>query len=73
MSDVKDLFVASYITDVDTGFVGKIESISTSNVDDSIALRGNGVVKATFVSDNGEMIKKALYVSKVKVINQEEF
>lgn len=63
MSDVKKLLVASYIIDVDTGFVGKIESISTSNVGDSIALRGNGVVRAAFVTDNGDNIKKSLHVS----------
>lgn len=73
MSNIKELLASSYVSDVDTGFVGKIESVSTSGADDSIALRGNGVVRVAFVTDNGDIIKKSLHVSKVKVIEQDEF
>lgn len=62
-----------YIEDKETGFVGKIESISYENVNDALEVAKNGVISASFVSDDGDVLKKVLLFDDINNITEEEF
>lgn len=62
-----------FIEDKETGFVGKIESISYENVNDALEVAKNGVISASFVSDDGDVLKKVLLFDDINNITEEEF
>lgn len=62
-----------FIEDKETGFVGKIESISYENVNDALEVAKNGVINASFVSDDGDVLKKVLLFDDINNITEEEF
>lgn len=72
MSDTNELLKACYIQDVETEYVGKIESLSTAG-DNIISNDCSCVVRGAFVTDDGNIVKKSLHSSTVKIINQDIF
>lgn len=64
LGDLRELLKKSYIQDVDTGYVGKAESLS------EISGKENAV-RGIFVTDEGKIINKSLYISRIEVIDQE--
>lgn len=62
-----------FIEDKETGFIGKIESISYENVTDALEVAKNGIISASFVSDNGDILKKRLLFDDINNITEEEF
>lgn len=64
MEDLKAQFKNSYIQDADTGFIGKVESIS--EIEGEV-----NVIRGIFVSDEGKIMKKTIHFSKLEVVERE--